>query len=408
MKILYHHRTRAEDAQGIHIEEIQRGFRQLGHELQEVALIPRGGASTVDGSKKARPSAAARAVSKAASFLPGWGYELAEMAGNAVVGAKLLSAIRAFQPDVVYERYSLHHAAGVAAARAAGVPIVLEVNAPLAEERSAHGGLAFPRLARKVESAIWSSATAIITVSTPLADSIVAAGVPRENILVLHNAVRREFFAAERNGQKVRERWGIKPGEVVCGFTGWFRPWHGLEGFLEAFADAGLAGAGAKVMLVGEGKALPALQEIVARRGLGGSVIFTGAVGRDDIADHVAAFDVALQPLATAYASPMKIFEYLALGKPVVAAATPAIAEALTHGRDSLLFPVGDSVAMVSALKQLVNDRALRERLSEGARDTIVSRGHFWDENARRTLAHLLERAAASGQERKAVGVGSM
>lgn len=407
MKILYHHRTRAEDAQGIHIEEIQRGFRQLGHEVKEVALVPRGGA-VADGSQKARPSAAVRAVSKAASFLPGWGYELAEMAGNAVTGAKLLSAIREFQPDVVYERYSLHNAAGVAAARAAGVPIVLEVNSPLAEERSAHGGLAFPRLARKVESAIWGSATAIITVSTPLADAIVAAGVPRENILVLHNAVRREFFAAARNGAAVRAKYGIRADEVVCGFTGWFRPWHGLEGFLEAFADAGLAAQGAKVMLVGEGKALPALQEIVARRGLGGSVIFTGAIGREEIADYVAAFDVALQPLATAYASPMKIFEYIALGKPVVAAATPAIAEALTHGRDSLLFPVGDSAAMVTALKQLVVDGELRERLSQGARDTIVTRGHFWDENARRTLAHLLDRAAAkSGQERKAVGAGS-
>lgn len=384
MRILYHHRTRAEDAQGIHIEEIQRGFRQLGHEVKEVALIPRGGAGG-----PSKPGAAARAISAVARHMPRAGYELLEIAGNAVETAKLVAAIREFRPDAIYERYSLHNAAGVLASRMTGVPLALEVNAPLAEERSKHGGLAFPGLARAIESAIWRAATAIVTVSGPLASAIEAAGVPRGRIRVLHNAVRRELLRDERDGLAVRARWGIPRGSVVCGFTGWFRPWHGLEGFLHSFAEAGLDRLGAKVMLVGEGQAKPQLEAIVASKGLSGSVIFTGAVGRDAIADHVAAFDVALQPLATPYASPMKIFEYLAVGKPVVAAATPAITEVLTHGVDSLLFAPGNYGAMAAAVKRLVENDDLRARLSRGARATISDRGLFWDENARRTLEHL-------------------
>lgn len=385
MKILYHHRTRAEDAQGIHIAEIQRAFRELGHDVVEVALVPAGGATGV----RKEPSAMVRAVSRAAAAVPGAGYELLELGGNAVTASKLALAIRAAKPDLVYERYSLHNAAGAIATKMAGVPLVLEVNSPLAEERAAHGGLKFPRVAAKLERAIWRAATSIVTVSTPLADVLVAAGVDRSRILVLPNAVRREMMTAGSGGAAIRAAHGFRPADVVFGFTGWFRPWHGLEQFLEAFADFGLSALGARVLLVGEGQALPALKDIVKRRGLGDSVAFTGAVGRDAIADHIAAFDVALQPHATRYASPMKIFEYLALGKPVIAASTPAIGEILTNGVDSILFQPGDTGGLVDGVRTLLRNKELRARMSSDARATVRLRGFFWDENARRTLEHL-------------------
>lgn len=385
MKILYHHRTRAEDAQGIHIAEIQRAFRELGHEVHEVALVPAGGAS----GRKRKPGLAVRFVSKAAAALPHAGYELLELASNGPVAARVAKAARGIAPDLIYERYSLHNAAGVMAARAGNVPLVLEVNAPLAEERARHGGLAFPSLAARIERSIWKAATAVVTVSTPLADVIEAAGVPRERILVLPNAVRREMLESSPSGDAVRAKHGFRPEHVVFGFTGWFRPWHGLETFLEAFSDAKLAEKGARVLLVGEGQALPALKEIVAKRGLREAVAFTGAVGRDGIAEHIAAFDAALQPHATHYASPMKIFEYLALGKPVVAVATPAVREILEDGVDSILFAPGDVKGLIDGVRRLLENRELRASMSRAAKDTVTRRGFFWDENARRTLEHM-------------------
>lgn len=391
MKILYHHRTRAEDAQGIHIAEIQRAFRELGHEVVEVALVPAGGAEGV----RRRPGPLVRFVSCAAAAVPRPAYEILEIGGNGLTAARLAAAVRAAKPDLVYERYSLHNAAGAIAARATGVPLVIEVNSPLAEERAKHGGLAFPRLATRLERAIWCAATAIVTVSTPLADALVESGVERHRILVLPNAVRREMLQAGAGAAAVRCALGFAPTDVVFGFTGWFRPWHGLEAFLEAFADAGLAAEGARVMLVGEGQALPALREIVARRNIAHAVAFTGAVGRDAISDHIAAFDVALQPHATRYASPMKIFEYLALGKPVVAVRTPAIAETLADGADSILFEAGDTSALLAGVRRLLLDVELRARMSLAARESVVRRGFFWDENARRTLEHLSRLANA-------------
>lgn len=381
MKILYHHRTRAEDAQGIHIEEIQRAFRELGHDVVEVAMIPRGGAGS-----GARPSRIARAISAVAKRVPRAGYELLELAANGPETLKLTREIAAHSPDFVYERYSLHNAAGVLAARRAGVPIVLEVNAPLAEERAKHGGLSFERTAKRVEAAIWRSATAIVTVSGPLKSAIVDAGVDPDRVLVLHNAVRRSLLTERHDGNAVRAKLGIPPTAVVCGFTGWFRPWHGLESLLEAFADSRVHEKGAVLLLVGEGQALGDLMRIANERGIGKSIRFAGAIGRAEIFDYVAAFDLALQPAATAYASPMKIFEYLALGKPVVAAATPAIKEILTHGRDGLLFPEGEWRKMVDRIDELVSDTRLRERLARRAKETIETRGYLWDENARKTI----------------------
>ncbi len=380
MRILYHHRTRAEDAQGIHIEEIQRALRDLGHEVRESAIVPRGG----DG-----PSSGARLLSRVAAAAPRGLYEWMEIASNLPESARLLAEIRAFRPDAIYERYSLHNAAGAVAAAATGVPLLLEVNAPLAEERAANGGLTFPRIAAGVEARIWRASTAIVAVSTPLRDRIVAAGVAADRVRVVPNAVRREMLAAPRDGAPARRRLGIPADAVVVGFTGWFRPWHGLERLLEGFADAGLERHGATVLLVGEGRSLPALREVVARRGLERAVRFAGRVDREAIAAHIAAFDIALQPAATPYASPMKLFEYMALGTAIVAVATPAIRETLTDGVDALLFDEGDADGMMDRVTRLVLDRPLRERLGAEARRTIERQGHFWDRNASRSLDHL-------------------
>jgi glycosyltransferase involved in cell wall biosynthesis len=116
-------------------------------------------------------------------------------------------------------------------------------------------------------------------------------------------------------------------------------------------------------------------------------VTLTGPVGRDLIYDHIDAFDVALQPHVTDYASPMKIFEYLALGKCVVAPDLENIREILTHGRDGLLFRAGDAADMAHAIELLVGDPSRIHAMGAAARRTIEERRYYWVENARRAIA---------------------
>jgi glycosyltransferase involved in cell wall biosynthesis len=123
-------------------------------------------------------------------------------------------------------------------------------------------------------------------------------------------------------------------------------------------------------------------------------VRFTGVVHRDRVPEHVAAFDVALQPAVTAYASPLKLMEYLILGKAVVAPKEPNLLEVLTDGDNACMFDAADPNGLPAALTTVCEDTALRERLADGARRTIERLDLTWDGNARRVVA-LAEAALA-------------
>src|SRR5512146_2209776 len=126
MRILYHHRTLGDGAEGIHVREMVRAFRELGHEVQVIG--PSGG-HTPQTSRKLRALEALKAA------LPAAAYEMAEMAYSAYAFTRASGAIRTFRPHFIYDRYITFNAGVVLAGRASGVPVLLEVNAPLALER---------------------------------------------------------------------------------------------------------------------------------------------------------------------------------------------------------------------------------------------------------------------------------
>jgi len=110
-------------------------------------------------------------------------------------------------------------------------------------------------------------------------------------------------------------------------------------------------------------------------------------VAREEIADYVAAFDIAMQPQVVAYASPLKLFEYMGLGRAIVAPSTPNICEVLTDGVNALLFDPADASAFRTAVERLCKDAALRERLGRAARSAVDQQGLTWASNARRIVA---------------------
>src|SRR5947207_2795452 len=131
MKILYHHRTQALDGQRVHIREIQDSLRALGHEVVEVAPV---GSNEVAGAKEV-PTLSRRLLGTLARLAPKGAYECLELGYNLLGYWNLCRAVRRFRPDVIYERYTLNTVAGTWAARRFGLPLLLEVNAPLAEEK---------------------------------------------------------------------------------------------------------------------------------------------------------------------------------------------------------------------------------------------------------------------------------
>jgi glycosyltransferase involved in cell wall biosynthesis len=401
VKILYHHRTRAGDAQGIHIAEIQRAFRLRGHDVREVALVEAGSEA-----KAASDGGEARGIaglaSRAASHLPLPLREGLELGYNAVAYRRLSRAIRDFRPDFVYERYAANTFAGLAAARRHGVPFVLEVNSPLALEKARHDGLFFRGLTRRVERRLCTGADVTLAVTRVLAGILEEEGVPAGKVVVMPNGVR-SGFGEGGDGAAFRQSRGIPRDVPVAGVVGWFRPWHDLERLVAAVASPAWREARIHLVLVGDGPALPGLRELrTASPDLGERLVLCGAVPREEIEPALAAFDVAVQPAVTPYACPMKILEYMAAGRAIVAPGAANVRELLTDGETALLCP-GDenptAADLGAAVLALVRDPALRARLGKAAQGHLHERGWLWEENARRVeelVLQVRQRPAAS------------
>ena len=384
MKILYHHRTVSRDGQDVHITELIAALRRRGHEVLVVAPPQhQAGGFGHDGGLVARLK----------RLLPKAAYELLELGYSVPAYRRLARAARDFKPDLLYERHNLLFLAGRWLKARTGLPMLLEVNAPLAHERGANGGLGLPWLARWSEASVWRAADRVLPVTNELARFVVEGGVSPERVAVIPNGIDPRRFHPAVDGIEVRRRLGLE-GRVVLGFTGFMREWHGLTHVLDAMAVLGRTDT--HLLIVGDGPVRDDLQARARSLGLVDRLTILGVVEREQVAAHIAAFDVALQPRVVPYASPLKLFEYMALGRAILAPDQPNIREILSHGRDALLFDPDDPAAFRGAIAAVLGDDDLRRRLGEGAAATVAARGLTWDANAERVESLALDLLGAS------------
>ena len=303
--------------------------------------------------------------------------------------------LRRFQPDLIYERYALFGTAGMDLARDLGVPLILEVNAPLSEEQAAHRGLAFAQTARAVERAVLRAADRVIAVSEPLRAWIVGGGVDPSRVLTLPNGVDVDRFAAGAGRRdEIRAALGLNATQPVVGFVGTLKAWHGTETLLRAVATLHRRGSGERsgphLLIVGDGTERVALESLARSEGIAAVTTFTGAVRHDQMPGYLAAIDVAVAPYnqePNFYFSPLKLFEYMAAGRPIVAAAIGQIAVCMRHGETGLLYPPGRVDTLASAIADLLTNPALAAALGRAAQ-ADSRRHHTWLSSAA-TVADL-------------------
>lgn len=377
MKILYHHRTQLEDAQGVHVTQMIQAFCDLGHEVQMVALV--------ELNRTSQREVRGKKWSWVTNWIPGWCYELMSIVYNLYGYYRFWRAIRARRPDLLYERYSLNTFCGILASQHFGIPLVLEVNAPLCYEQSQLGKLTFKNLARFSERWICSHSTWTIVVSKVMKDILLQEGVSDEKIVVMPNGINPEMFHPHISGEAVRRRYDLQE-KIVIGFVGWFRKWHGLEMLLEIIYEARLGDRGVRLLLVGDGPAYQDLSRYTDEHDLRTSVIFTGPIEQRDVPAHIAAMDIAVQPSATEYACPMKIFEYMAMGKCIVAPKQPNICEILEDGVTGFLFQPMVKDDLRSVLMELMSDPEGRKLVSKKAHESVFRHEFLWRANAQKVL----------------------
>lgn len=387
MRILYHHRTASKDGQAVHIEELIHALRAEGHEVMVVAPNQ---TEDMESRDRNEPDQKAGLMGRDMKWvhglkaaLPKALYELLELAYSLHAYRKLKAVADRFRPDVIYERYNLYLLAGVLLKKRLGIPLLLEVNAPLVHERSCHsGGLALPRLARWAEGTAWRAANYVLPVTQVLSEYIKEYGVPEERIVVIPNGINKTHFASAPSTEEAKDRLGMR-GKLVLGFTGFVREWHGVDRLINWMATPEAPG-NIQLLIVGDGPVRSILEDQARSLGLSAAVTFTGVVHREEVPSLVAAFDVALQPAVTAYASPLKIMEYLVLGKAIVAPRTSNILEILEDGENAALFDEKVSGSLEEVLTRICRDSEMRHYLSKNASRTIDRRDLTWIGNARR------------------------
>lgn len=371
LKILYHHRVAAQDGQSVHIKELTAAFSELGHELIFVgpSLRPK------------EFGEANRFLALIRRILPQVLQEIMELLYGYRAYRKLLTAYKVHNPDILYERHNLFLPAGSKLKNKTGIPYLLEVNAPLVEERSKYSGLQLKSFAAKMEIATWRAADMTFPVSQALAGKLQRAGVDAQNITVMHNGINYHDYAAVDKGT-IRAEYNLK-GRVVLGFTGFLREWHRLDHVISVIANFP-AKSSPHLLVVGEGPAVETCRSLAVDLGITERVHFAGFVAREAIPEYLAAMDIALQPAVTEYASPLKIFEYMQSSLAIIAPDQPNIREILTHREDALLFDPQDFAAAEDEILQLVADANLRKRLGRVAKEKIEKANYTWRGNAER------------------------
>lgn len=291
--------------------------------------------------------------------------------------------------DLVYERYSLRSHAGLACARRLGLPFVLEVNSPLVVEQARYRTLERAESARRIERYLFAGATRIVAVSAEVADYVCAHGADPRRVVVVSNGVDLSLYG--RHGQRRETR-----GRFTVAFLGSLKPWHGLEVLVDALALLVARDPSYHLRVVGDGPERAALERRLSERGLSRHATVVGQVARRDVPAHLNDADCAVAPyprLEGFYFSPLKVFEYMAAGCPIVASRIGQIESVLTDRETALLVEPGSAAALADAVGTLRTQPAVASSLADAARRRAHAR-HGW-QHAVAAALHGLTGAAA-------------
>ena len=294
--------------------------------------------------------------------------------------------------DLIHERFNLLALGGAWASRKLGIPFVLEVNADLLEQRRFKG---IPERGLRRLFAIWSTrvcfetAAQIICISPRLKEHLRTRwNIAESKLTVLPCAADVEAFEPNANSTTVRKTLGLTTEPVVM-WVGGFYPWHDLNLLLESFAWILPQRPDARLVLVGDGPGRTSIEDRVTKAGMRHAVIMTGAIAHSEVPEMLSIADVAVVPSASVTASlggtgtPLKLFEYMAAGKAIVATALNEAEEVILDGHNGLLAGAGDVNGFARATLSLINDREERRRLGKNARLQAV-RQYSWEHYTKR------------------------
>jgi glycosyltransferase involved in cell wall biosynthesis len=310
---------------------------------------------------------------------------------------RLVSVASKVPAELVYQRYALGSYAGLELARRLNVPLVLEFNGSeiWTERHWGSGRVPLVKTLAALERRNLLDASLIVVVSQPLKDQLLETGIEPDRVLVNPNGVDVGELAAAR--AHAPEYWRSRaklPQAPTVGFVGTFGLWHGVKLLPELIERVSARRDDARWVLIGDGPLHAEVAAEIERRGLSERVRLTGVVAHARAVELLACCEVCVSPHVSNpdgtpfFGSPTKLFEYMGLGRAIVASDLEQIGEVLEDGRTALLTPPGDVPAAAAAVVRALDDEALRTRLGEAALKE-ATRSYSWDAHVGRILDAL-------------------
>lgn len=290
-------------------------------------------------------------------------------------------------PSLIYQRYSRYNYAGLLFAKTHQIPYVLEYNgSEVWMGRNWGKPLRYEQLAIEIENTVLRHADIVLGNAEAFRSELLAKGVKNDRILIIPNGVDTDYFKPEIDNHLVKEKLGFKEGEIVVSFVGSFGPWHGAEVLAKSISKVTSQNHNVRFLFIGDGERMSSVKAIVQESHVEDCVIFTGFIDREMIGHYLSASDILVSPQVPNpdgtpfFGSPTKLFEYMAMGKAIVASDLDQIGSILSSGDDSILFKPGDSDELASAILILSSDSSMRARLGNNARNKAIA-GFSWDKH---------------------------
>jgi len=360
----------------------------------------------------------------------GFPFELNYYRFHRAVVSQLTTLMRSARPVFIYQRMSLANYAGVVLSRLVNVPLVLEYNgSEVWIARNWGRPLRFEKLAAAVEAANLKHSHIIITVSEVLGEDLVERGVNPERIVVYPNCVDATVFDPARfsavDTAAQRQQYGIAEDALVATFIGTFGEWHGVDVLAAAIRKMidddpdWLRRHRMHFLLVGDGLKMAKVREILSGDAVGEFCTLAGLVQQDQAPIHLALSDILLSPHAgnkdgsRFFGSPTKLFEYMAMGKAIVASDLDQIGQVLQPSlragempatadagmqQVAILCEPGNIQQLILGIRQAATDPTLRRLLGENARHRALDK-YTWEHHVQACLDRLHDVVSPSARE---------
>ena len=369
---------------GTHMREMIQAFEQAGHEVMPVIMggLVRNGT----GQAKKKRSSLLKRILKA--LVPKYIWRSLKdrrlMQFDLKAESALEKKVKSFHPDLIYERAYYLQVCGVNVASRNRITHFLEVNAPYIDEtfEFEQSSSYYSSLALKNEELQLNLSTKVFVVSSALKDYFVKKykGLLSDKIIITPNCVNLDKVTVNELTKKaVIEKYNLQ-GKIVIGFVGSIFPYHGVDVLIKAFNEVYKKNNKVKLMIVGDGLILEQLKSFSKTLEASDNIVFTGNVPYSEVFSFIDLMDVSVLATTEWYCSPIKLFEYGAMGKAIVAPDTQSVRDVIENGKDGLLVKSGCEF-LSSALMKLIDNPALRTEIGITFKKKIENR-YTWIKNA--------------------------